>query len=95
MVYPNLAFPYPHMPHYKRDTYSIRTPSNMYPRNHEPKILETSPKQISKKEKALFEFLGVKLYFDDVLLICLIFFLYQEGVKDKDLLITLILLLLS
>ena len=42
-----------------------------------------------------FELFGLKLYFDDILLICLIFFLYQEGVKDDELFISLVLLLLS
>lgn len=42
-----------------------------------------------------FEIFGLKLYFDDLLLICLIFFLYNEGVKDQFLFIALILLLLS
>lgn len=42
-----------------------------------------------------FELFGLKLYFDDILLICLIFFLYKEGVKDDELFISLILLLLS
>ncbi len=41
------------------------------------------------------EILGIKLHQDDILLICLIFFLYQEGVKDEFLFIVLILLLLS
>ena len=43
----------------------------------------------------LFEIFGIKLYFDDILLISLIFFLYSEGVKDDYLFISLILLLLS
>ena len=42
-----------------------------------------------------FELFGLKLYFDDILLICLIFFLYQEGVRDDELFISLVLLLLS
>ena len=42
-----------------------------------------------------FEILGIKLHYDDILLICLIFFLYKEGVKDETLFIGLILLLLS
>ena len=46
-------------------------------------------------ESALFEVFGMKLYFDDILLICLIFFLYNEGVQDQYLFISLILLLLS
>lgn len=43
----------------------------------------------------IFEIFGIKLYFDDILLICLIFFLYNEGVQDQYLFIALILLLLS
>lgn len=45
--------------------------------------------------KDYFEILGLKLYSDDLLLLCLIFFLYNEGVKDQFLFISLILLLLS
>jgi len=44
---------------------------------------------------ALFEIFGIKLYYDDILLICLLFFLYNEGVQDQYLFISLILLLLS
>lgn len=43
----------------------------------------------------LLEIFGIKLNYDDLLLICLIFFLYTEGVKDDFLFIVLILLLLS
>jgi len=49
----------------------------------------------SYNDSYFFEFLGIKLFFDDVLLICLIFFLYTEGVKDQYLFIILVLLLLS
>ena len=42
-----------------------------------------------------FEILGIKFHYDDILLICLIFFLYKEGVKDESLFVGLILLLLS
>ncbi len=49
----------------------------------------------NQTESFLFDLFGLKLYFDDILLICLIFFLYTEGVKDESLFITLILLLLT
>lgn len=42
-----------------------------------------------------FEILGLKLHFDDLLIIALLFFLYKEDVKDTYLYIALILLLLS
>ena len=41
------------------------------------------------------EIFGIKLLFDDILLLCLIFFLYTEGVTDQLLFMCLILLLLS
>lgn len=43
----------------------------------------------------IFEIFGIKLYFDDVLIIALMFFLYSEGVSDNLLFIALALLLLS
>ena len=46
-------------------------------------------------DKPLFNLFGIDLFFDDILLICLIFFLYQEGVKDDWLFIVLVLLLLG
>ena len=46
-------------------------------------------------ENDCFEIFGITLHFDDVLLICLLFFLYNEGVNDQFLFISLILLLLS
>ncbi len=42
-----------------------------------------------------FEIFGLKLYFDDILIICLLFFLYKEEVHDEYLFTALILLLLS
>jgi len=51
--------------------------------------------EIKKDNNEVFEIFGIKLHFDDILLICLIFFLYSEGVKDDYLFISLILLLLS
>ncbi len=48
-----------------------------------------------RSEAPIFEIFGIKLFFDDILLVSLIFFLYNEGVKDQSLFIALILLLLS
>lgn len=49
----------------------------------------------TQKEQALFSILGLNLYFDDILILCLLFFLYTEEVKDEMLFICLIMLLLS
>lgn len=48
-----------------------------------------------RENEEYFEIFGIKLYFDDLLLIALLFFLYQEDVKDTYLYIALVLLLLS
>ena len=56
----------------------------------------TIKKQNSSSENPqTFTIAGITLYFDDILIICLLFFLYSEGVKDEMLFISLILLLLS
>ncbi len=43
----------------------------------------------------VLEILGISLYLDDLIILGLLFFLYQEGVKDDMLFLSLILLLLS
>ena len=62
--------------------------------NEEKKQIEERASS-DNSEKELFEIFAIKLFFDDILLICLIFFLYNEGVKDQYLFISLILLLLT
>ena len=57
------------------------------------KIKETRKKE--ETDEPMFEILGIKLYFDDILIIALIFFLYTEGIEDNFLFISLILILLS
>jgi hypothetical protein len=49
----------------------------------------------SSIEEPILEIFGIELYLDDIIIICLLFFLYKEGVKDELLFIALILLLLS
>lgn len=43
----------------------------------------------------IIEILGISLYLDDIIILGLLFFLYQEGVKDYMLYLALIMLLLS
>ena len=47
------------------------------------------------EENVFFDIFGIRLYYEDILLISLIFFLYKEGVNDTGLFIALIMLLLS
>lgn len=57
--------------------------------------IKTEPISDVSEDRNCFEIMGIKLYFDDILLICLIFFLYSEGVQDEMLFMALVLLLLS
>lgn len=51
--------------------------------------------EYTDSSEAFFELFGLKLYFDDILIICILFFLYTEKVKNDELFICLILLLLT
>lgn len=58
---------------------------------------EETPKNsnTSCNNPQVFNIMGITLYFDDLLILCLLFFLYSEGVKDEMLFIALILLLID
>ena len=47
------------------------------------------------ENEPIFEIFGLKLFFDDILIICVLLFLYSEKVKNEELFICLILLLLN
>lgn len=56
---------------------------------------EKKDSEVSESSESLFEIFGLKLYLDDIIILCILFFLYTEKVKDDELFICLILLLLS
>lgn len=63
-----------------------------------PEEKNTSKQDRSKHESndnVWLDILGIKLYFDDVLILSLLFFLYKEEVKDEGLFLALVLLLIS
>ena len=92
----------PHFQYYRPYNYRARTPSP------EP-ISITSPPEPNDSQKnerlqtqknkldapVWFDLFGIKLYFDDVLILSLLFFLYKEEVKDEGLFLALVLLLIS
>lgn len=49
----------------------------------------------SSSEQAIFEIFGFKLYLDDLMILCVLFLLYQQDVRDEMLYIILFLLLIS
>lgn len=89
--------------HEIRDSISYPEKKNRTNSHHTIKDKSHSNQKEKKKDEdrflddteVIFEIFGIQLHFDDILLVCLIFFLYNEGVKDEFLFIALILLLLS
>lgn len=77
--------------------------SNTTNKNHINSVLaddsakaeDRNHKDEKSSQNEFLEIFGIKLYFDDLMIISLLFFLYSEGVNDYYLFITLILLLLT
>lgn len=53
------------------------------------------PKNLPPNSDFVLDLFGLHLYFDDVLILGLLFFLYKEEVKDEGLFLALIMLLIS
>ena len=95
--YPRYGFPFQYYRPYSQNNYYNNFAS------HTPKVepvvpvKEISPPPTHKKtpDPVWFDLFGIKLYFDDVLILSLLFFLYKEEVKDEGLFLSLILLLIS
>ena len=64
--------------------------SKKYPKQEKKASVDST-----ESAEVFFEIFGLRLYFDDILIICIIFFLYTEKVQDEELFICLIMLLLS
>lgn len=95
------------MPRFQRYGYPFQyyTPYNYKPRtpafNSAPQPEEIKPppppptKPVKPADPIWFDLFGIKLYFDDVLILSLLFFLYKEEVKDEGLFLALVMLLIS
>ena len=85
-------------PYINRQVYrsNMHQPSSQTIKNTQKvESIKEAKKIESRNDDGCFEIFGITLYFDDILLICLLFFLYNEGVEDQYLFIALVLLLLS
>ena len=56
--------------------------------------VNTDEKNKSNTENFVFDLFGIKLYEDDILILCLLFFLYTQGIEDNLLFLSLLLLLI-
>ena len=99
--YPFFGFPFPPHRRYNYNNHNNYNKNNELHSNNtleKDKYLDKGTNESNNtysNEPYLFDLFGIKLYFDDILIICLIFFLYNEGVKDEVLFFSLILLLLT
>ena len=91
----------PPFQYYRPYNYIPRPPSSysLSSNTHQPedkiKTEKSSPKTTMPNNSVWFDLFGIKLYFDDVLILSLLFFLYKEEVKDEGLFLALVLLLIS
>ncbi len=96
--FPFYGYPY-NYPYYK--------PYNIYYNNNDKQLENKIEKNSitntdnvsnttnSNNESNIFEIFGIKLYLDDLIILGILFFLYEQNVKDEMLYIILFLLLLS
>ena len=100
----NFPPPFRFSPYYYQPYNYYKRPNYKKNNNQEEEKINKAPnkqdelnnsRSIENVNIPIFEIFGISLFFDDILLISLIFFLYNEGVQDNFLYIALILLLLS
>ena len=87
-------FPPPYSSYYKN---SIRKPKNINTNKAEHKKDSDNSTESSNDtdSSACINILGIKLYVDDLIILFIIFILYKEKIKDNELIICLLLLLLN
>lgn len=102
--FPFYGYPY-NYPYYKYyNNPNINNSQNIQTEKQEEKNSITNSNEISNtinsrkysdSEQAIFEIFGIKLYLDDIIILGVLFFLYQQNVKDEMLYIILFLLLFA
>lgn len=65
------------------------------PKEEQKSSITNSKKISNTTEKAIFEIFGIKLYLDDLIILGVLYFLYQQEVHDEMLYLILFLLLFS
>ena len=90
--FPRYGFPFQY---YRPYNYKPHTPIVIQQPPPEPTVPLPPPKTAKPPDPVWFDLFGIKLYFDDVLILSLLFFLYNEKVKDEGLFLALVLLLIS
>lgn len=83
-------------PYLRKNTYHAPSSNSSFdiPSNDSVSPKEQPPSQNTQDDFWL-DIFGIKLYYDDILILSLLFFLYKEDVKDEWLFLALVLLLIS
>ena len=95
--FPGYGFPFQYYRPYRKNNYYntyasyTPTPEPVIP----PQEMPSPPKLPKSPNPVWLDLFGIKLHFDDVLILSLLFFLYKEEVKDEGLFLALSLLLIS
>lgn len=99
--FPRYGPPFQYYNPYRRNNFYSHQPPTI-PEEHtqtnsdnDRNIRPQNTKKSDSKDVVWFDLFGIKLYFDDVLILSLLFFLYKEEVKDEGLFLALVLLLIS
>lgn len=103
MMFPYSPFSFPRYNYHNYYKQSFN--SNYKNKQNTTSTMQSKNLNIAKEEKKsssntieenyFIDLFGLKLQYDDILLVCLIFFLYKEGIKDTSLFLILILLLIN
>lgn len=80
---------------YSSNNHQNKSNNNFIASNHKNSNEKEKASEPYEAPEAFFEIFGLKLYFDDIIIMCILFFLYSEKVQDEELFICLILLLLN
>ena len=95
--FPAYGFPFQYYRPYSKNSYFNNPIPHTPPQAPviTPQEISLPPRQSKSPDPVWFELFGIKLYFDDILILSLLFFLYKEDVKDEGLFLALVLLLIS
>lgn len=94
--FPRYGFPFPYFNPYRRNQFFANNYSKIHNNsNCNNNYISHSQNKDNIEDDVFLELFGIKLYFDDVLILSLLFFLYKEDVKDEGLFLALVLLLIS
>ncbi len=91
--FPKYGFPFPYFNPYRNNNFYTNQYSQFSNVNSNCNNITSHKKKY--EDEVWLELFGIKLYFDDVLILSLLFFLYKENVKDEGLFLALVLLLIS